>query len=99
MNVLKYLCKTICDDLKDGEMLIDYAKELRSSYKSLSESYASDAKNRLQHSQQMLKELTKIVEEMIGTSANDSLASELWQMIASHYAEWQEKLDLCIKKY
>ena len=53
MKELTTLYQIIYDDLKDSDMLIGYAKELKDSNKQLADIYMTDAKNRLAHSQQM----------------------------------------------
>nr|DAH65741.1 MAG TPA: hypothetical protein [Caudoviricetes sp.] len=51
MKELTTLYQIIYDDLKDSDMLIGYAKELKDSNKQLADIYITDAKNRLAHSQ------------------------------------------------
>lgn len=50
MKELATLYQIIYDDLKDSQMLIEYAKELKDSNKQLADTYVTDAKNRLAHS-------------------------------------------------
>ena len=47
MKELTTLYQIIYDDLKDSDMLIGYAKELKDSNKQLADTYMTDAKNRL----------------------------------------------------
>lgn len=99
MKELKTLYKIIYDDLKDSDMLIGYAKELKETNKPLADIYMADAKNRLAHSQVMHKEFTGIVEKMKGESRGTEVADCLWEETHNHYMEWYEDLENCIKKW
>lgn len=99
MKELKTLYKIIYDDLKDSDMLIGYAKELKKTNKSLADMYMTDAKNRLAHSQIMHKEFTSLIDKMIGENKSSEMADCLWEEISNHYMEWYESLENCIKKW
>lgn len=99
MKELKTLYQIIYDDLKDSEMLIDYAKELKESNKSLADSYIVDAKNRLAHSQALHKEFVSIVMEKKAKEEKEHVADCLWEETHKHYVEWYECLESCISKW
>ena len=74
MKELKTLYQIIYDDLKDSQMLIDYAKELKDSNKQLADTYMTDAKNRLAHSQQMHKQFTSIIQTLEENGEKEKVA-------------------------
>lgn len=98
MTSLKTLYQIIYDDLKDSDMLIGYAKDLKETNKSLADLYMVDAKNRLAHSQSMHKEFVNLVQGMKSDRCED-VVDCLWDMTHSHYVEWYEELENCIKKW
>lgn len=99
MKELNTLYQIIYDDLKDSQMLIDYAKELKDSNKQLADTYMTDAKNRLAHSQQMHKQFTSIIQTLEENGEKEKLADCLWEETHKHYVEWFENLENCIKKW
>lgn len=99
MNELKVIYKVIHDDLKDSDMLVEYAKELKNTNKSLADMFMADAKTRLSHSQIMHKEFTGIVEKIREKDGNEEVANCLWEVTHNYYMEWYDKLENCIKKW
>lgn len=99
MKEPKILYKVIYDDLKDSDMLIGYAKELKETNKPLADMFMADAKSRLAHSQVMHKEFTGIVEKMKGESKSTEIVDCLWDVTHDYYMEWYEDLENCIKKW
>lgn len=98
MTSLKTLYQIIYDDLKDSDMLIGYAHDLKETNKSLADLYMVDAKSRLAHSQSMHKEFVSLVQGMKSERCED-VVDCLWDMTHSHYVEWYEELENCIKKW
>lgn len=99
MKELTTLYQIIYDDLKDSDMPIGYAKELKDSNKQLADIYMTDAKNRLAHSQQMHKQFTSIVQAMGENGEKEKVADCLWEATHKRYMEWFENLENCIKKW
>ena len=100
MTKFKVLFKGMIDDLKDAEMMINYACKLKDSEedKSFSAEIAKYAKTRLEHFMFFHKmfesEIAK--EKDIG---KETVQECMWEEIHEMYQDWYNDIDKKIKKY
>ena len=100
MTKFKVLFKGMMDDLKDAEMMIDYACKLKDSEedKSFSAEIAKYAKTRLEH----FMVFHKMFEGEIAKEKNigkETVQECMWKEIHEMYQDWYNDIDKKIKKY
>lgn len=100
MTKFKVLFKGMIDDLKDAEMMINYACKLKDSEedKGFSAEIAKYARTRLEHFMVFHKmfesEIAK--EKDIG---KETVQECMWEEIHEMYQDWYNDIDKKIKKY
>jgi selenocysteine-specific translation elongation factor len=101
MQKFKALYKAMHDDLKDSEMMINYAYEIReanSADKALADELAKYALFRLNHFMEfhnLFKAETKKMPEITEKTVSDCMWCETHEMMQ----EWHEKIKSKINKY
>lgn len=101
MKTLKMLYKVIYDDLKDADMIVEYAHEIaEEGHKSVADSMIVNAKNRLNHAMATHEQFTKIVGEMKNKEEHkDKVGECLWDVTHEHFVEWYNHIESCIAKW
>ena len=91
------LYKMMNDDLKDADMIIGYAYELKEEDNALADIMAKDAKERLAH----YTELHKIFEDEVKKVKIEKNRPYdcLWDATHEHMQEWYDDIEKCIEKY
>lgn len=100
MVKFKALYKGMYDDIKDAEMMIKYACEIKEtqSDKALADEIAKYALFRLNH----YKEFHKLFEQEMSKESKhseESVENCLWEETHKHIEEWYEKVKKKIDKY
>lgn len=104
MGMLKFkaLYKAMYDDLKDSDMLIDYAHELKEIDSSIAKELASYAQERFSHFKKFhdifvseVKEWSKGKE----TESKEMVEDCLWAQAHEHFQDWAEKIQSKIKAF
>ncbi len=99
MEKFKFLLKIMTDDLKDADMLMDYACELKEDETALATEFAKYAQSRLEHFVAYHKIFQSEAEkDSSGTTAR-SVPSCMWDEVHSMFLEWYEELERKIKKF
>ena len=98
MKKFKALYKGLYDDLKDSEMMIEYAYEIRGEDDSLADEIAKYAKYRLEHFMEFHKlfESEAEKEEHIN---KETVANCMWEETHEQMQEWYENIKRKIDKY
>lgn len=98
MKKFKALYKGMYDDLKDSEMMIEYAYEIRGEDDSLADEIAKYAKYRLEHFMEFHKlfESEAEKEEHIN---KETVANCMWEETHEQMQEWYENIKRKIDKY
>jgi len=86
------------DDLKDAEMVIDYACEIKEECKDLSENFAKYASIRLNHFIDMHKFFVEKATKD-NTKNYDDISNCLWDVTHDNMKEWYEHVEKKIKGY
>lgn len=99
MKKYKALYKEMYDDLKDSEMMIDYAFCIREEGdKTLADEIAKYAQYRLQHSQEfhklLMQEITKEKKE-----EKETIHECMWEEAHEALQEWHDKIERKVKSY
>ena len=99
MKKYKALYKGMYDDLKDSEMIIDYAFCIREEGdKTLADEIAKYAQYRLQHSLEfhklLMQEKTKEKKE-----EKETLHECMWEEAHEALQEWHDKIERKVKSY
>ena len=100
MKKFKALYQAMYDDLKDAEMMIDYAYEVieHEEGKELADELAKYAKFRLEHFDSFHKIF--VSEAMKHKEVNEKTVDHcLWKQTHEHMQEWYDKIKKCIDKY
>ena len=101
MEKFKALYKGMYDDLKDAEMMIHYACEIREDHeedKGLADEIAKYAKYRLDHF--MLFHGLFVDEAHKHKEINEKTVSHcMWEQTHEHMQEWYDKIKKKIEKY
>lgn len=97
MSKFKALYKMMNDDLKDAEMIIDYAYELKEDDKQLADILATDAKNRLAHFNELHKIFVDETKEI--KMDKEKVYDCLWDTTHEYMMERYECVEKCIEKY
>jgi selenocysteine-specific translation elongation factor len=100
MKKFKALYKAMYDDLKDAEMMIDYACEVREHEedKALADELAKYAKFRLEHFMQFHKLF--VGEAMKHKEVNEKTVDHcMWHEAHEQMQEWHDKIEKKIAKY
>lgn len=100
MKKFKALYKAMYDDLKDAEMMIDYACDVEEEHaedKQLADILAKYAKYRLDHFLEFHK-LFK-AEAVKHPSPKGTLDGYMWEQSHKHLKEWYEHIKTEIEKY
>lgn len=101
MKKYKALYQAMYDDLKDSEMMIDYAWEIRdedSKDTDVADTIAKYAKQRLDHFQEFHKIFqTHAMKETDVTK--ETVSQCMWDLAHEHMQEWYGKIEEKIKKY
>ena len=100
MVKFKALYKGMYDDIKDAEMMIKYACEIKEtqSDKALADEIAKYALSRLNH----YNEFHKLFEQEMSKESKhskESIENCLWEETHKHIEEWYEKVKKKIDKY
>lgn len=100
MKKYKALYKGMYDDLKDSEMMIDYAYCIRENEedKTLADDFARYAQSRLQH----FKEFHNLFENevMKQNNTNSEIVYKcMWDEAHETLQDWHEKIEKKINKY
>ena len=100
MTKYKVLFKGMIDDLKDAEMMVNYAYKLKDSEedKSFSVEIAKYAKTRLEH----FMVFHKMFESEIAKEKDidkETVQKCMWEEIHELYQDWYNDIDKKIKKY
>ena len=100
MKKFEYLYQIIYDDLKDADMIIHYAYELRESPedKELADELAKYAKMRLDHAMEAHKWFVTAVKEA-GIKKEKDVNACLWEQTHRYAMEWYEKICSKVNKY
>ena len=101
MKKYKALYTAMYDDLKDAEMMINYAweiKEENSKDTDVADTIAKYAKYRLDHFMEFHKifQAHALKEESI---SKDSVSTCMWDLTHEHMQEWYDKIKGKIEKY
>lgn len=103
MSKFKMLYKAMYDDLKDADMLSEYACELREHHpedKSLADELMKYAKYRLEHFTEFHKIFVTEAKKLTDAAAHKSKVDEcLWEVTHENSQEWEGKIAERIKKY
>lgn len=96
----EYLYQIIYDDLKDADMIIHYAYELKDcpEDKMLADELAKYAKFRLDHAMEAHKWFVTAFEEAT-EGQKENVTFCLWEQTHKYAMEWYEKIADKIKKY
>ncbi len=99
MKKYKALYKGMYDDLKDSEMMIDYAFCIRDEGdKTLADEIAKYAQYRLQHSLEfhklLMQEITKEKKE-----EKETVHECMWEEAHEALQEWHDKIERKVKSY
>lgn len=99
MKKYKALYKGMYDDLKDSEMMIDYAFCIREEGdKTLADEIAKYAQYRLQHSLEfhklLMQEITKEKKE-----EKETIHECMWEEAHEALQEWHDKIERKVKSY
>jgi hypothetical protein len=102
MSKFKMLYKAMYDDLKDADMLSEYACKLREKHpedKSLADELMKYAKYRLEHFMEFHKifvsEAMKETENVSKTKVDECL----WEVTHENLQDWKKDVEERIKKY
>lgn len=102
MSKFKMIYKVMYDDLKDADMLTEYACKLREKSpedKSLADQFMKSGKYRLDHFMEYHK-LFVAEAKKEETSATKTKVDEcLWEVTHEHLQEWHKEIEERIKKY
>ncbi len=104
MTKYKALYKAMYDDLKDAEMMMDYACEIREHDEKdtqLADEFAKYAQTRLMHFDSFHQLFVKEVEEKEKTepSAKHTVSACMWDETHKMMMEWYDKIKKKIEKY
>ena len=100
MKKFKALYQAMYDDLKDAEMMIDYAYEVKEHEegKELADELAKYDKFRLGHFDEFHKIF--VDEAMKHKEVNEKTVDHcLWKQTHEHMQEWYDSIKKCIDKY
>ena len=95
MLKFKALYKTMYDDLKDSDMLIGYAHELKEDEPSIAKELAAYAQERFSHFKKFHEFFVSEVKEWSKTKGTDSreiVEDCLWSTTHEHLQEWADKI-------
>ena len=101
MHKFKALDKTMYDDLKDAEMMIDYACEVKEEEpqdKALADELVKYAKYRLEHFMTFHKIFIEEAHKHKDTTAK-TVEHCLWKETHEHMQEWHTKIEKKINMY
>lgn len=100
MKKFKFLYKAMMDDLKDADMLIDYACELKESEedKALANEIAKYAQARLDHFMSFHK-IFESESAKVKEVSNDTVQGCMWNEAHEMYLSWYEDIEKKIKKF
>lgn len=100
MTKFKVLFKGMMDDLKDAEMMIDYACKLKETEedKGFSTEIAKYAKTRLDHFMAFHK-MFEAEAAKVKDVSKETVQECMWEESHEMYQEWYNDIDRKIKKY
>jgi hypothetical protein len=102
MSKFKMLYKAMYDDLKDADMLSEYACELREKHpedKSLADELMKYAKYRLEHFMEFHKLFVTEAKKTADSTHKTKVDECLWEVTHENLQEWEEGIAARIKKY
>lgn len=101
MKKFKALYKAMYDDLKDAEMMIDYAYEIKEKNiedKPIADELAKYAKYRLEHFNQFHKIFVEEGKKL--KEVNEKTVEHcMWHETHEQMQEWYDSIERCITKY
>lgn len=101
MKKFKALYKAMYDDLKDADMMIDYACEIREedpADKNLADKIAEYADFRLKHLLEFHKYFTDEAAK-VTTTTEKTVSDCMWEETHENYTEWYRSIKNKIEKY
>lgn len=102
MSKFKMLYKAMYDDLKDADMLSEYACELREKHpedKPLADELMKYAKYRLEHFMEFHKLFVTEAKKTADLTHKTKVDECLWEVTHENLQEWEEGIAARIKKY
>ena len=103
MSKFKMLYKAMYDDLKDADMLTEYACKLREKSpedKSLADELMKYGKYRLDHFMEFHKLFVAEAKKEVTDDSHKTKVDEcLWEVTHDNLQEWMEDIEARIKKY
>lgn len=99
MSKFKMLYRMMHDDLKDADMIIDYACELKETDKKLGDYFATNAKERLAHFDSIHKIFQEEVENEIKNKDGKGVYDCLWDETHRQMQEWYDCIEKAVEKY
>lgn len=102
MSKFKMIYKAMYDDLKDADMLSEYACELREKHpedKSLADELMKYAKYRLEHFMEFHKLFVAEAMKAADLTHKSKVDECLWEVTHENLQEWEHEIAERIKKY
>lgn len=102
MHKFKALYKAMYDDLKDAEMMIDYACEIKEEEphdKALADELVKYAKYRLEHFMSFHKIFVEEAHKLKDATAAKTVDHCLWKETHEHMQEWHMKIEKKVNGY
>lgn len=88
------------DDLKDADMEIKYARELKETDKSIGDMMAKNAADRLSHFMDLHKLFVNEAKSAMAIDeAKEKVQDCLWDATHEHMQEWYDDIEKKIKSY